>query len=400
MTLKSITLALFALFALAIVACGDDDGDGIELPPSGEYVFDVTGTMEVEFPAEGASSAAVRLHGAETGNVTGNLTSILEGNELTIPELALTVTFGSTTIELRAAGPESTGAVDAEGTTLALYAEVTTPDGEAGASDDPLQLETDDLFPGPPLAFVPSDRFEPLPILDPSGSQLLTINDFDWDLTVIERPPDDTSGEPIDDEPTDDEPIDGGPVDGGPVDGGPSGDTGDGEPSDGQPIGGEPIDRRPIARDRVDGESMSFTDDEGDTTDCGSGGSLVDPNGDILTVDLFPVPGGVDVAVGLAGPPTDSFRHPSFNVEVYLNRDGKEFAARGSIHLGEEELGYLDPNGLVIPETESNVRVDPDGVFFFFETVPLPGDTLEVLVFHLPVEGGPTTCDDFFLELP
>ncbi len=55
----------FALVSLVVLAACGGDGDGgdgaFELPPPGEYSFEVTGTMEIEFFEEEVSAAPVAI---------------------------------------------------------------------------------------------------------------------------------------------------------------------------------------------------------------------------------------------------------------------------------------------------------------------------------------------------
>ena len=346
MTLRSIALALFALFALAIVACGDDDsnsGNGFELPPAGDYVFDVAGTMEVEFPAEGVSAAAARLQQTETGDVSGSLTSILEGNELTILELGFTVVFGGNTVEFRAAGPESTGTVGPEGTTLTLNLDATTLDGQSGTSNDYL-LETDDFFPGPPLNLAPPDGWGPLPFADESGNELLTVNDFALIFSHVERSADDPS-------------------------------------SDDPPLGDDPIDDEPT----------SFTDPEGDDVICGSDEPANNPTVDITGVNFFGPPENFRMEVVMGASPMDAFDNDnSTSVGGYVGEQG----AISENHEKQARVGLFDPDGNLLPGSEQDVTIGDESVSFNFAgPPPPPGTSWNVEAFNQAGPNDPVACD-------
>ena len=363
MTIRPIALALIALFALAIMACGDDGDDSFELPPSGEYVFDITGTMEVEFPAEGVSAVATGIQQTETGDVSGSLTSILAGNELTIPELGLTITFGSTTIEFGAAVlgppvPESTGTVGPEGTTLVLYAEVTTLDGETGTLIDPLQADTIDLFPGPPMSFAPPSGWGPLPVIDPDGTDLFIINNLELNFNVTQGPSgccgfdDDEGHEPFDEDLLDDELTD---------------------------------------DDPLEGEPTSFTDEEGDDVFCGSDQPADNPTVDILGVNFFEAPDSFQMEVVMGASPADAFdNHNSTSV-------GSSVGDRGGIsenHEKQARVGVFGPDGALLPGSEQDVTIGDESVTFTFAgPPPPPGTSWNVETFSQPDPGDQVACD-------
>ena len=81
----------FALVSLVVLAACGGDGDGgdgaFELPPPGEYSFEVTGTMEVQFFEEAVSAAPLALGVPQVGNVSGGLTIQLgEDGKFTIKD--------------------------------------------------------------------------------------------------------------------------------------------------------------------------------------------------------------------------------------------------------------------------------------------------------------------------
>lgn len=404
MTLKAVTFALFAIFALAIAACGDDDDSGngsvFELPPASDYKFnDLTGTMEVEFPAEGVSAAMAGLPQTETGNISGGLTTVLEGNVLTIQFLNLSVTFADTTIAFRGTGEapdgtsDSTGTVGPDGTTLELHTEATTLDRETATSDGPIQLETDVLFPRPPLNLTSPDGWGPLPFVDGNGNEVFTITNVSLDLTLAEAPPTVESDDPNDGEATRDKPTVEEPSDGQAKDS----ETTDGESTNAESADGEAADGE--EEDGLPADAIALPDPEGDPTACDTADAADDPAVDILTVDVIPAPDGVEVAVRFGQPPTETFGDFSFTVVVLLDSFAFRIAAIAQLHDGEEQVGLLGPDGSVKPGTEKTVRLVPEGLFFSFPETPGPGDVVDVQSFHIITKGGTRTCDVLSLAL-
>ena len=186
-------VGIFALVAFA--ACGDDDGGGGgEIPPAGTYQFDVTGMLEVEFPAEGVSAAPVALPQTQTGGVSGGLTIKLnDDGSFTIPELNLSVTIEGNIVTF-SGNPDkrSTGQTGISTTTTSdrtlveLNAQVQLPDGTVGNNVDPFPLESGGtLSLDSPLTLNPPPDFGGVPFTDDGGIVILNVTDGELILTPL-----------------------------------------------------------------------------------------------------------------------------------------------------------------------------------------------------------------------
>lgn len=145
-------LPMLAVAALALViaaACGGgDDGDGgFTFPSAGTYEFDVTGTMDVEFSAPGASIAPVRLQQTVTGQVDGTASVELRADGTgTFNDylLSLRIEVQGDTVRIgmrEAPGRDSTVTVGPEGTDMDLVTDFFADAGDGvGAPLDQVQV--------------------------------------------------------------------------------------------------------------------------------------------------------------------------------------------------------------------------------------------------------------------
>ena len=182
--LFTFVVGIFALVAFA--ACGDDDGGGI--PPAGTYQFDVTGTVEVEFPAEGASAAPVALLQTQTGSVSGGLSiQFNDDGSFTIPELNLSVTVEENSITFGSTLDQpSIGQTGSDGTRIDLIAQVQFPDGAVGHNVNPLPLESGGtLSLDSPLTLNPPPDFGGVPFTDEGGIIILNVTDSELILAPV-----------------------------------------------------------------------------------------------------------------------------------------------------------------------------------------------------------------------
>ncbi len=143
------TLALTGVLTL-LAACGDDDDEAFELPPAGQYSFEVTGTIEVEIVREEVSAAPLAAGQRQTGEVSGGLTiQLADDGSFTIKDkegvdlLVVDVEGGPIHFAQNEATPSS-GDVGPEGTTIELRPEATLPSGETATSEAPIKLESVD----------------------------------------------------------------------------------------------------------------------------------------------------------------------------------------------------------------------------------------------------------------
>ncbi len=144
------TLALTGVLTLLAACGGDDDDEAFELPPAGEYSFEVTGTIEVEIAREEVSAAPFAAGQRQTGEVSGGLTiQLADDGSFTIKDkegvdlLVVNVEGGPIHLAQNEATPSS-GNVGPEGTTIELNPEATLPSGETATSEAPIKLESDD----------------------------------------------------------------------------------------------------------------------------------------------------------------------------------------------------------------------------------------------------------------
>ena len=149
-TRRGIFLGLALVPLVLLAACGDDDddsGEAFQLPPAGEYSFEVTGTMEIEIVPEEVSAAPRALGQPETSDVSGNLTIQLgEDGGFTISAkdgatlFAVTPQGDSITFTQNEAIP-STGTISGDGVEVELNLEAELPTGETTTSEEPIRLE-------------------------------------------------------------------------------------------------------------------------------------------------------------------------------------------------------------------------------------------------------------------
>lgn len=218
-------LPLFALatvLAIFVTACGgdgDNGGDGaLELPPPGQYQFDITGTMEIELSEELVSAAPLALQQSQTIDLGGRGTIEIgpSGGTFNIPEFGLSGTFklqdGDKTITITQNPDQpSTGQVGPDGTSLDLFLDFEVQDPSTGdvitggylfpvgRADDPV-----------PLVGIDFDFFRPLILQFPDDLRRATLASIDLDVDDVGSISDMTltltPHEPLVDEGTDGEP--------------------------------------------------------------------------------------------------------------------------------------------------------------------------------------------------
>ena len=221
-----LTFALVSLVVLA--ACGGDGGDGdgsgeaFELPPPGEYSFEVTGTMEVQFLEEAVSAGPVTLQETETGEVSGSLTIQLgEDGKFTIKDkegvdLVVGNLEGGPINLSQNEEKESTGTISGDGVEIELNVLAELGDGVTATHQQPFLLEGDgDPFSdeGATLStqpdaeavnFVSADEVDPRLIFGIPALFIGLFGGFGFELT----PTNDQVQDGADEEPaTDEEPL-------------------------------------------------------------------------------------------------------------------------------------------------------------------------------------------------
>ena len=149
-----LVFALLPLLALALAACGgDDDGDeAFELPPPGEYSFEVTGTMEIEFLEEAVSAAPLALGAPRTVDYEGSFRIKLgEGRSFTISKGGVVWVAGKE-VEGAEGGAfpikftqneemESSGTISEDGMKIELNVVAELSTGETTTHQQPFLLE-------------------------------------------------------------------------------------------------------------------------------------------------------------------------------------------------------------------------------------------------------------------
>jgi len=359
----------FALVSLVVLtACGGDGdgGDGaFELPPPGEYSFEVTGTMEVLFLEDAVSAAPLAIGVPQVGNVSGDLTIQLgedgkftitdrEGVNLVVGELeAGPITF--TQNEDR----QSTGTISGDGVEIDLNVEAwqTGSDGPVTSrNEQPIRLEGDgDPFSDegaalstPPDAeavnFVSVDNVDPSLIFGLPAVFISLFGGFGFDLVTPVVTPDDDAELPTD----------------------------------------------------TEEQGSDFTDAEGDEYECAGGedAQVDDGDVDILSVGVTQVLGGVEVRVELRESPPEGQEWFSSSVQVKIGQEGRFQVGQSEVHDGTPNSGRLDDAGNVIPGSEADVDHEGRFVTIFFPNLDIEvGDTVEVRTFHLEKEGGMVHCD-------
>ena len=144
---------------------------------------------------------------------------------------------------------------------------------------------------------------------------------------------------------------------------------------------------------------VSFSDATGDAVNCATGAPADDPFVDIsgLVVSLL--------LTGLSSVETlqevenfqDAFDDAA-SAAVKASAAGQTGLAEN--HGGKTMLGFLDDEGNVMPGTEENVSVGPNGVTFLFPEPIASGETLLVETFHQETKGGPVNCDSIEVVVP
>ncbi len=348
----------FALVSLVVLAACGGDGDGgdgaFQLPPPGEYSFEVIGTMEIEFLEPGVSAAPLALQGAETVQYEGSLRiSLGENGSFTlldkdglilrleeVPEGPITLTDNG----------GSGGTISNDGMEIELNVLAELRDGVTTTHQQPFLLEGDgDPFSDEGVTLSPpadaeSVRF--MPVEGHSELSLAVVSMFMQELDD-EFPP-------------------------------PGGETDEPPPDD-------------------DDALLEFSDPPDDATDCATGAAVGDPAVDIEGVNVRKVGEKIEVEVRPVQSPTISFEE-AYSMAVIVLLFGWEGLLE--IHAGERRQGQTDSSGNVIPGTEGDVTVTDDAVTFAIpngESIP-KGSLLEIKAFHMGEEGDAVNCDTFMTE--
>ncbi|MCH7576526.1 MAG: hypothetical protein IH822_01845 [Chloroflexi bacterium] len=359
----------FALVSLVVLAACGGDGDGgdgaFELPPPGEYSFEVTGTMEVLFLEDAVSAAPLAIGVPQVGNVSGGLTIQLgedgkftikdrEGVDLVVGDLeAGPITF--TQNEDR----QSTGTISGDGVEIELNVEAwqTGSDGPVTSrNEQPIRLESDgDPFSDegatlstPPDAeavnFVSVDNVDPSLIFGLPAVFISLFGGFGIDLVTPVFTPSPDAELPTD----------------------------------------------------TEEQGSDFTDAEGDEYECAGGPDAVVDDGDvdILSVGVTQEIDGVEVRVKLRESPPEGKEWFSSSLQVQIGQEGRFQVGQREDHAGEPNTGRLDDAGQVIPDSEDDVTgTDNEVTFFFPDLVLEEGDTVTARSFHQEKEGDPVHCD-------
>lgn len=350
----------FAIVSLVVLAAcggngsdGDGSGEAFELPPPGEYSFEVTGTMEIEFLEPGVSAAPLALGGSQIGEFSGGLSIHLGADgSITISDKDSVilrvdeVREGPITFTQNEDKP-STGTISGDGVAIELNVEAELPDTDGTVTttnEEPIRLESDgDPFSDEGATLkTPSDaepvRFMPI---EGYGELEMAIE------TMFFRVP--TMGQPEEIDEGDEEP----------------------EPS-------------------TEEETKEYPDPEGDAVVCDTGEAVDNPAVDIRSALVTEMDKGVRVEIGLGQPPTETFQQ-DFSSATVVGLDSLTGLAQ--IHDGVEELGILDSSGNIMPGTEDHVTVTPDGVTVDFPAPIMPGDLINVQTFNQKVDGADVACD-------
>ncbi len=361
----------FALVALAVLAaCGGNGGDGdgseetFELPAPGEYSFEVTGTMEVQFLEEAVSTGPVTLQETETVDYEGSLRiSLGENGSFTILDkdgLILKVEEvpeGPITLTQNEDKP-STGTISEDGVEIELNVLAELRAGVTTTHEQPIILEgPDNPFSDEGATLTPPPDAEPVKF-DFDVESATGVGVF---ISFVTFALAEATAQEIEE------------------------------------IFGETDDQGQDGADEDPMSVLEFSDPKDDATDCATGETVDDPAVEISGVNLTKVGDDIEVEVATVQSPTLSFEE-AYSMAVILLWFGYEGLAE--FHAEERRQGQTDSSGNVIPGTEGSVTVTDDAVTFVVpdsDSIP-KGSILEVNAFHLETEGGAVNCDTFMTE--
>ena len=439
---RRVSLLGFALASLvALAACGGNgDGDGggeaFQLPAPGEYSFEVTGTMEIEFLEEAVSAAPLALGAPMTSEFSGGITIKLgEDGKFTITdkEGVNLVTGDLEGGPIRFTQNEdnpSTGAISEDGMTIELNVIAELRGGVTATHEQPFLLEGDGnpfsdegaTLSTPPDAeainFVSADEVDQTLIFGLTAVFIGLFGGFGFEEGADEEPA------------TDEEPLEASCQQRGDV-------NGDGEVNsvdaslilqlnagliaslpcqEAADVNGDgavtTVDAALILQlnagliesfppdipTDTEEQGAEFTDPTDDATDCATGETVDDPAVDIQSVSVRQVDTRVEVEVSMGQSPKMSLEdYYSFVILLYLF--GWDYLVE--FHAGERRQGQTDSSGNVIPGTEDDVTVTDDAVTFVIRDVDsIPdGSELEVKAFHMENQGSSVNCDTFMETL-
>lgn len=138
------------------------------------------------------------------------------------------------------------------------------------------------------------------------------------------------------------------------------------------------------------------TEGTGDAVLCGTAQMANDPSVDIDNVTVREVTDGWEVVVSV-GPSFVPIFADSFSIAVHVEL-GLQFGLY-DIFDGILTRGLFDINDQIIPGTENNASIGPDGDVIIFFPGPVPtGADLTVQTFHQLADGDPLNCDTAFLH--
>ena len=230
--MRTLRLTLLAMAATTLVllmaaACGgdgdngSDGGDGaLELPPAGEYQFNVEATLEIVLSEESVSAVAVGQLQSQTVDLSGAATIDFgpSGATFNIPQFGIsgTITIHGEDVQIQITeNPDvpSTGEFTPDDTFFDLFFEVELANADTIVvrNEDPLHLEAGGpLVLGappliiPPLVLMTPDDLGPFPFTDPTPyADRFVIESMDINLEPIEdgTQPDavDEEGDEVDD---------------------------------------------------------------------------------------------------------------------------------------------------------------------------------------------------------
>jgi len=175
---------LVVIAAAALASCGDD-GKKSEFLAAGEYEFTVSGTLELEFPAETTSALPIGARQTQDTDISGNVKLKMNDDgsfEFEGWGIKATVKEGSgatADLDLHDSPKEpSTGKTDKDGTEVDIYLEGTVTNQEtrsgtndatiSGSSPDPLAPDIDNIE-------IDIDN-PPIPFADQNGNLLFIVN--------------------------------------------------------------------------------------------------------------------------------------------------------------------------------------------------------------------------------
>lgn len=342
-------------------ASGDSSGEAFELPRPGEYSFDVTATIDIEFSEPGLSAAPFALGGLQGVPVEGGLRiQLAEDGSFTINDRHGIDLIAGEETEAGAAGGSlpitftqnedmpSMGSISRSGMMFAeLFLEATLPDADGTVTttnEEPIRLEGEgDPFSDEGATLTTPSEAEPARFMAVEGYGELSAAIFDMFIH---------------------------------------------EAITGQPQG---TDEGPTVPATAD---LEFGDDVGDGQECDSGDSVDDPAVDIQSVTVTTTDTRVEVEVGLGQSPQEGAKDLSFSVQARIGQEGGYQVGQYEFDLGQPNSGLQETPSKVEADTARYVSARNGSVLIVFPDTSIEkGDTATARTFHLKAQGDKRNCD-------